>query len=267
MTVSVGTGKVTAMAPLTPFLYLAAVPVTLMAGFLIWVLSLLGKPLSAYEVVRSWCRILHFMTGVSHTVKGLENVPDGPYVVISNHSSHLDGTGLIVSLSDPLSVVIKRELARIPVWGKSVLRVGFISIDRSKSEEAARTLKLAEKAVREGRHLLFFPEGTRAPDNRLHPFKKGGFHLGVNAQVPLLPIAINGSRRLFPKGTLLPRSGEIEIVIGKPIPTKGLHKEDIPELIARTRTAILEGRRRDPDFVDEELRGPAKKPSRGCNAR
>jgi 1-acyl-sn-glycerol-3-phosphate acyltransferase len=80
------------------------------------------------------------------------------------------------------------------------------------------------------------------------PFKKGGFHLAVDAGAPILPVAVNGSRRLLPKGQPGSRSGVIDVVIGKPIPTAGLTKDDISALVERTRAVITEMRRQDPDF-------------------
>jgi 1-acyl-sn-glycerol-3-phosphate acyltransferase len=80
------------------------------------------------------------------------------------------------------------------------------------------------------------------------PFKKGGFHLAVDAGVPIVPIAVNHSRSLLPKGSWVPATGEIEVVVGRPIPTDGLSKDELPELIDRTRATIVAARRRDPCF-------------------
>lgn len=213
-----------------------------------WVVS--GRQLKAYAVVRWWCRILHFVTATRYDVQGLSNVPEGPYLVISNHSSHLDGPGLIATLPDPIYFVIKKSLAQIPVWGWTATRIGFISIDRSRSRKARETLNREVSKIREGRHILVFAEGTRSHDHRLHRFKKGGFHMAIDAGVPILPVAVNGSRRLMPKGRLSPKPGLVTVVIGAPIETEGFGKEGLSEVMARTREAILAGRRLDPDFVD-----------------
>jgi len=210
----------------------------------------LGRELKAFNVVRRWCRLLHVITFTRYEVQGLENIPKGPYLVISNHSSHLDGPGLIVVFPDPLYFVIKKGLAQIPVWGWTATRIGFISIDRTRSKAAQETLRRAVTTIREGRHILVFAEGTRSPDHRLQRFKKGGFHMAIESGVPILPVAINGSRRLMPKGAPSPKPGTVTVVVGASIPTKGLGKEDLPDLMARTRDAIVAGRRLDPDFVE-----------------
>lgn len=234
-------------APLQCFVMMLA---TTVAFTLIAFWIALGRELTAYNVVRWWCRVLHTITLTRYEVQGLENVPKGPYLVISNHSSHLDGPGLIVLLPDPVYFVIKKGLALIPVWGWAATRIGFISIDRSRSKSAQEKLRRAVSTIREGRHILIFAEGTRSPDHQLHRFKKGGFHMAIEAGVPILPVAINGSRRLLPKGAPSPKPGTVSVVVGVPIETEGLGKDDLPDLMDRTRAAIIAGRRLDPDFVE-----------------
>lgn len=235
------------IAPLQWFVMALA---TTVAFVLIAFWVALGRQVTAFNVVRWWCRVLHVITFTRYEVQGLENVPKGPYLIISNHSSHLDGPGLIALLPDPIYFVIKKSLAQIPVWGWAATRIGFISIDRSRSKSAQKKLSRAVSTIREGRHILVFAEGTRSPDHRLHRFKKGGFHMAVEAGVPILPVAINGSRRLLPKGAPSPKPGMVSVVVGAPIETEGLTKDDLPDLIARTRESIVAARRLDPDFIE-----------------
>jgi 1-acyl-sn-glycerol-3-phosphate acyltransferase len=101
--------------------------------------------------------------------------------------------------------------------------------------------------------VLVFAEGTRSRKPSMLPFKKGGFHLAVDAQVPILPVAVNRSRRLLPKGAMIPRPGTIHVHVGEPIATQGLGKEHVDELLRRTRAAITEMRRLDPDFAEDDL--------------
>ena len=240
------------MRLLIPFKILLVVLATCFAMVWIVFFNLFNRPITSYKVVIWWSRLLYSLAGVKVESQGLDKVPKGSYLVMSNHSSHLDGPGLLMTLPHPIYFVIKKELTKIPIWGTAAKRVGFIVIDRANTAEAKKTLAEAEAVIHRGRHVLFFPEGTRARDHRLHRFKKGGFHMAVGAQVPILPLAVNGSRKLLPKGTHLPKPGVVHIVVGDPIPTSGLTRDDIPALAEKTRAAIRELRRLDPDFVDDD---------------
>jgi 1-acyl-sn-glycerol-3-phosphate acyltransferase len=212
---------------------------TILIPPLVIAFSLLGRQAVAYNCVKAWCQVMIRISGVRYTIRGLENLPaDGSYVIIANHRSHFDGPTLILALPHRFYFVIKRELTRIPLWGQAVVKLGYIPIDRGQSHKARAQMAEAADVVRNGRRILVFPEGTRSTSEQMLRFKKGGFHLACDAQVPIVPIAINRSRTVLPKGSLCPRPGKIEYVIGKPIPTAGLTKEEIPILLNRTLAAI-----------------------------
>lgn len=224
---------------------------TLVFASAVILLSLLGLRRAAYLPVRAWAWSLLTTTGVRYQAHCLENVPrSGSYVVISNHCSHLDGPTFALALPHPVYFVIKKELARIPLWGLAARTVGFIAVDRSNSAQARAEMARAVEAVRDGRRVLVFAEGTRSPDGHLQPFKKGGFHLAIDAQVPILPVTVNGSHALFPKAGAAVRPGTVDVVVGRPIPTSGLGKEHVDELMATTRKQILAARRQDPEFIE-----------------
>jgi len=102
--------------------------------------------------------------------------------------------------------------------------------------------------VRRGANVILFPEGSRSPTGELRPFKSGGFHLAIQAGVPVVPATVSGSRRITPKHSLRVESGTVKIVYGKPIPTAGLDIEDREELKRKVREAILAGY--DPAFQE-----------------
>lgn len=231
--------------------YFLGILATIVLAPPVMALSLIGRREQAYALVRLWCRVLHLITGVRYRIHGLDNVPaGGSYVVISNHCSHLDGPTLIRALPHPVYFVIKRELARIPLWGRAVVMLGFIPVDRADSEGARAQMAATVDVVRNGRRVLVFAEGTRSPTDSMLPFKKGGFHLAVDAGVPILPVAVNGSRRLLPKGQLGARPGTVDVVVGEPILTTDRTTEDIPDLVDTTRHAVAHLRRLDPEFPD-----------------
>jgi 1-acyl-sn-glycerol-3-phosphate acyltransferase len=234
---------------------------TLVIASLALLFGLLGWDRLAFAQVRAWAGALHGITGVRSRGHDLHKVPtEGSYVVIANHASHLDGPALVAALPHPMYFVIKKELARIPLWGVAAVKIGFIAIDRADSQQARARMDEAVKTVRSGRRIIVFAEGTRSADGRLHPFRKGGFHLAIDAGVPVLPVAINGSHRLYPKGAKRVQPGVVDVLVCDPIPTEGLTKADVSALAERARTAILDKRRMDPDFPGDaaEAEGPVE---------
>jgi 1-acyl-sn-glycerol-3-phosphate acyltransferase len=226
---------------------------TLVIASLALLFGVLGWDRLAFAQVRAWARALHLTTGVRPRGHDLNKVPaEGSYVVVANHVSHLDGPALVGALPHAMYFVIKQELARIPLWGIAAVKVGFIAIDRANSTEARARMAQAIETVRSGRRIIVFAEGTRSVDGRLQRFKKGGFHLAIDAQVPVLPVAINGSHSLYPKGAKRIRPGVVDVIVCDPITTAGLTKKDVPALAERARAAILEKRRLDPAFIDTD---------------
>jgi 1-acyl-sn-glycerol-3-phosphate acyltransferase len=224
---------------LFPFFAPLMILVTLIIAPLVTLFALLGRQAVAYRLVQAWCWVLALLGRVRYTVSGLENLPaDGAYVIVSNHCSHYDGPTLILVLPHDFYFVIKRELTRVPLWGQAVVKLGYIAIDRGQSDKARAQMTAAAEVVRTGRRVLVFAEGTRSRQQTMLPFKKGAFHLAIDAGVPILPVAVNNSRNILPKGSLFPKPGTIEWVVGDPISTSGLSKDDVPVLLDQTRQAI-----------------------------
>lgn len=232
-----------------PLQYLTAGVMTAFCAPVILWRSLRGRRRAAYEPVRWWCQAMLGVAGVGSRVEGAGNLPpDGRCVLVANHCSHLDGPVLICSLPLPIYFVIKSELARVPVWGPATLRVGFIAVDRRDSTQARLELGRAVEAIRGGRTVLVFPEGTRSPDGRLHRFKKGGFHLAVDAGVPVVPVSVNRSADLLPKSAWWSHSGTVEVIVHPPVETATLDRDDVPSLTETVRHVIDAGRRHDPAY-------------------
>jgi 1-acyl-sn-glycerol-3-phosphate acyltransferase len=136
--------------------------------------------------------------------------------------------------------VAKKELQRIPVFGRAWTRCGHVSVDRGDREAAVGSLDRAWKEVRdENLTMVLFPEGTRSPDGELRPFKKGAFVLAIQARAPVVPVGITGSRKIMAKGASVIRPGTVRIRVGRPIPTEGLSILDRDRLLERCWTAVL----------------------------
>lgn len=171
---------------------------------------------------------------------------DRPRVYIANHQSQFDIPTLILSLPQPVSFVTKRELLFVPIFGQALWLAGFVFVDRRDRERAVRSLGRAARRVRGGVSALVFAEGTRSPDGRLLPFKKGGFLLALEAGVPIVPVAVLGGREILPKGSLRIRPGRIDVIFTEPIDT-GLHTAGTKEtLIESVRDRIAARLRATP---------------------
>ena len=116
-----------------------------------------------------------------------------------------------------------------------------VVIDRDDRRRSIESLRRAAERIRGGLNVIIFPEGTRSPDGSLQPFKSGGFHLALDAQVPVIPVTVSGSAQLTPKRSLQVRSGTIKVVYGAPIPTAGLAMRDRDALKRRVADAIRAG--------------------------
>ena len=193
-------------------------------------------------VERCWISWVLASCGVSVECEGLERIDTTtPYVLMSNHQSVFDVAAFVATWPVSFRFVAKRELTWIPFFGWALALGGHVIIDRGRRERAVKSLERAAQRVREGTHVIIFPEGTRSPTGEMTEFKSGGFHLAIQAGVPILPISISGSRHVTPKRSLRIESGRIHVRYGTPIPTRGLGIEDRQKLKDEVRAAIQAG--------------------------
>jgi len=239
----------------------AAIGVVVATGVLaplIIVISLFtssGRP--GYVIARAWAWVCSWMLGVTASLHSADKAVAGTsYVITPNHQSNADILALICMLPTPYRWVIKKELLKIPVFGSALGRTGAVSLDRSNTAQSVERLRKSVDKLKGGWSLLIYPEGTRTRDGNVQPFKKGAFMLAVNTGIPILPVTVNGAFKVLPKSAYLPIPGHVAITIGDPIPTDGLTEADVPELMERTRQAVLKNF--DPDFdpFDRTARAP-----------
>lgn len=204
------------------------------------------------RAARGWGEAMLWAAGVRVRLEGVENLlKDEPQIVVSNHQSWFDVFALAACLPVRYRFVAKKELAGIPIFGKAWTSCGHVSVDRGNREAAIESLDQAWREIHEEKlTMVLFPEGTRSSDGKLKAFKKGAFVLAVQGQVPLVPVAVVGSREIMAKGSLRVRSGEITLRIGEPIPTEGSTIRDRNRLLRESWDAIaaLKG---DGDVLEE----------------
>jgi 1-acyl-sn-glycerol-3-phosphate acyltransferase len=191
------------------------------------------------DLARAWSGWVTSFAGVRIVVDQRGTLDPGqPYVFIANHASSLDIWAAFVAVPRRLRMIAKKQLARIPLFGWAMWAGRFIFIDRKNAVAARRSINVAGQRIRNGDSVLIFPEGTRTRDGNLGPFKKGGFHLAVQAGVPIVPLALRGTRDLMPAGSYLLRAGTVTAIIGEPIPTQSLSDEERANLHERVRALI-----------------------------
>ena len=176
-----------------------------------------------------WCA--RALLGIRTRVEG--NVPSGACLFAAKHQSMFETLDLLVIIEDP-AVVLKRELADLPLFGQVAKRAGVIPVDRSGSAKALRRMMRAALAARDaGRSVLIFPEGTRVAPGEQPPLQPGFAGLYKMLKVPVVPIALD-SGRLWGRNSFLKRPGIITMRFGEPIPP-GLPRAEIE---ARVHAAI-----------------------------
>jgi 1-acyl-sn-glycerol-3-phosphate acyltransferase len=147
---------------------------------------------------------------------------DAAYVYMSNHQSHLDIPILYATLpSHTIRMLAKQELFKIPLWGRGIKEAEFISVDRSNHARAVQSIERAKHLIRDGVSIWIAPEGTRSRTGKIGPMKKGGFHLAIDTQTPIVPVAIRGTIDILPRGGRVMQTGKrVEVTIGDPIPVE-----------------------------------------------
>jgi 1-acyl-sn-glycerol-3-phosphate acyltransferase len=158
-----------------------------------------------------------------------------------NHQSNFDIPVLLAHLSVQFRWLAKVELFTIPIFGHAMRKAGYISIDRYNRESAFESLKIAANKIKSGVSVLIFPEGTRSRDGKIRSFKKGGFVLAIDSGVPIVPIAIKGTRSIMTKGKFRVNPGHVSLVIHKPIDTSAYNRQTKKALMESVRRVICDG--------------------------
>ena len=198
-----------------------------------------GKRWVARGMARWWARGMLRTTGARCRIEGLDNIPHGgPFIVMSNHRSHLDTPVLIEHLPFLFGFIVKEELMKIPVFSAAMRTIGCVAVSRGKGKGDYSVRDRVAVDVAGGKNILIFPEGTRAPNDDMLDFKKGGVILAIKAGVPILPVGLSGTGRIIPARVLRVNAGDVLMRVGEPIDTTGLTLDDRDELLAQVRTTL-----------------------------
>ncbi|MDH4047302.1 MAG: 1-acyl-sn-glycerol-3-phosphate acyltransferase [Gammaproteobacteria bacterium] len=205
-------------------------PVAIAYGMYAWIAFvacvlfaiLVALLLPGLERRRRWvsaaARFSFTLSGIAATVEGLETLPAGHCIVVANHASYLDGVILQAFLPPRFSYVIKGEMQNVPGVHFLLRRIGAKFVERFVTSGSARDARALLKAASAGESLAFFPEGTFVREPGLGRFRPGAFAAAIKGELPIVPLAILGSREVLPGGTMLPRRARLRVAILPAIP-------------------------------------------------
>jgi len=223
------------------FVWFCIVIATLILGFFAFItypFDRKGKVVHHYA--RLWGKFALLANRVKVKIEGMEHLNGkGPYIFMSNHQGSYDIFALLGHLPYQFKWLVKKELFSIPFFGWTMAAAGYISIDREGTRETVEAMNEAAQKIRDGMSVVIFPEGSRSPDGSIQAFKKGGFTLAMKSKVPIVPIAISGSRDIMPKDKLTATSGQIRILVDHPIDIQHCSLKDREFLMKMMRETIL----------------------------
>ncbi len=165
------------------------------------------------SINRSAARAVLALTGSTPEISGLENLPDEPAVAVANHGSYMDGILLAAVLPVRFHFVIKREMTRVPVAHFLLRRIGAHFVARSDKRRGATDVRSILQTAGTGGSLAFFPEGTFRKESGIRRFRNGAFAVAFRGKMPLIPIAISGTRHMLPADRRLPRPSRLKVQI------------------------------------------------------
>lgn len=222
---------------------------TIILGIPVMVAGLLSRTGNlAFSISKIWAYTMLAVSFVRTEIKNKNKILKGtPYIIISNHQSHYDIITLVTTLGIQFRWIIKKEILKLPIFGYALYASRNIFIDRSNTARAIESINNGIDRLPKGVSVMVFAEGTRSPDGRIHEFKKGGFVTAVRRKIPILPVTVNGSRRVMRKGSFTLKPGKIQIVIGNPIDTSGYTTDTVQDLIDKARQAIIANF--DPEYI------------------
>jgi 1-acyl-sn-glycerol-3-phosphate acyltransferase len=228
---------------ISTFLFMATMVITGIPTAMLFIpwCWLTGNVLPLYKGTRFMLSSSCWMGGVRFQVEGLENIPrDRACIFMANHVSNLDPPALISLIPGRTSAFMKRSLMNLPVLGTGFRQGDFIAVNRSGSPAAAQeSVTAARRVLAKGVHMTTFVEGTRSPDGRMLPFKKGPFFLAMGSGAPCIPVSIHGTESILGKGSLRMHPGMAHVVFHPPIDPAGFATRE--ELMQAVRVAIASG--------------------------
>lgn len=186
-------------------------------------------------------RTMVWLTGTKIKVEGLDKIdPAGTYIFMSNHVSNLDAIILMPLIPRRTSVLVKKEMWRLPVIARAFDLASLVPVERQNREAAIQSVRRATEVMNQGVNMMLYPEGTRSRDGRLLPFKKGPFHMAAETGFPIVPVTMVNTFEILPKGKFAAKKGTARVVFHPPInPKQFASREELSEAVAKAIRSAL----------------------------
>ena len=201
-----------------------------------------SPPGTPAKVMAWWGRCFIRIGGWRVRTEGLEHLPEGGAILVSNHQSLVDIPLFLSAFRKEIKFLAKRELGEIPLFGKAMAYAGNLFVDREDPRDSLHLMREAVRRIRKGEVVVIFPEGTRSADGTIGEFKPGAFYLAQKAGVPVLPVYIDGGRRALPKGSLIFRPADMVVRVLEPLVFSAGMPLSRQEIAEEARRRILSAR-------------------------
>ena len=198
-----------------------------------------GTDRAVQWVIRTWAKSVVWAAGIELRTVNLELIdPAKRYILIANHYSYFDIPCIFAAIPQPIRFMAKASLFKIPIFGWAIGRAGFIPIDRKNRRTAVKSFDLAGERIRRGNTIVIFPEEGRSRERTMRPFQRGAFLLALKSELPIVPMAIDGTFDVMNANKLRVKSGPVTITVTPPISTEGISVRDKEKLSQEARARI-----------------------------
>jgi len=219
---------------------IVAIVVTIPSATTVLIIAMLSSASPWIDpVIRLWARLVLWGAGVKVRGEGLETIDRSKrYILIANHHSYFDIPCIFAAIPQPIRFMAKKSLFSIPIFGWALARAGFIPIDRKNRRTAVKSFDLAVDRIRKGNTIVIFPEEGRSREVAMRPFQRGAFLLAIRSELPILPLAIDGTYEVLRVGAKRITPGVVTIRVGTPIGTAGVSVRAKDTLLKESRGQI-----------------------------
>ncbi|MGA7616822.1 MAG: lysophospholipid acyltransferase family protein [Thermoanaerobaculia bacterium] len=218
---------------------LVALVATLVTSPLVILFSLFHASSATDGVIRLWARSIVNAAGIELRSENLDRIrSEQRYIIVGNHYSYLDIPVLLATIPQPVRFMAKASLFQIPLFGWGLKSAGFIPIDRKRRSRNLRAFELAGERIRKGNTIVIFPEEGRSRSKEMKPFQRGAYLLALKSELPILPVAIDGTYEVLPATRLSVHPGVVTVHVSEPIETTGLTVSAKKHLMETTRERI-----------------------------